>query len=137
MSSFYAWGTKSKRFCLRINIPKRNCWILRIDVVASCQKLAMILLIKWFKNWRYQNMPITENLLIDWYYFMKKNKKNWDDFWNRKLTLKVKFWHLLTPPHYTNFQNSIIFFRYVCWFLGKNLSNWKLENPYYHKNSCR
>ena len=46
------------------------------------------------------------------------------------MTLKVKFWLFLTPPHYTNSQNSIILF----WV---NLSNilppaWKLENPYYH-----
>ena len=29
-------------------------WILRIGVVASCQKLGIILVIKWFKNWCYQ-----------------------------------------------------------------------------------
>jgi hypothetical protein len=29
------------------------------------------------------------------------------------LTLKVNFWHFLTPPHYTNSQNSIISFGYV------------------------
>ena len=31
----------------------------------------------------------------------------------KKLTLKVEFWHFLTPPHYTNPQNSMIFFGYV------------------------
>ena len=30
-----------------------------------------------------------------------------------KLTLKGKFWHFLTPLHYTNSQNSIIYFEYV------------------------
>ena len=32
-------------------------------------------------------------------------KKNWqksDHFWQWKLTLKVKFWHFLTPPEFTN-----------------------------------
>ena len=29
------------------------------------------------------------------------------------MTLKVKFWHFLTPPHNTNSQNSIISFGYV------------------------
>ena len=29
------------------------------------------------------------------------------------LTFKVKFWDFLTLPHYTNSQNSIIFFGYV------------------------
>ena len=42
-----------------------------------------------------------------------KIQKDFNDFWHRKLTLKVKFWHLLTPPHYTNSQNSIISFEYV------------------------
>ena len=50
--------------------------------------------------------------------------------------MKVRFWHLLTPPHYTNLQNSMISFDYS-WFLAKNLSNfvflpWKLHNRYCH-----
>ena len=47
--------------------------------------------------------------------------------------MKVRFQHFLTPPHYTNLQNSMISFDYI-WFLAKNLSNyvsllWKLHNP--------
>ena len=67
----------------------------------------------------------------------KKIEKYSDDFWHRKLTLKVKFWHFLTPPHYTIYQNSIISFDYS-WFLGKNISNFvfpnylKLHNLYCH-----
>ena len=34
------------------------------------------------------------------------------NFWHRKLTLNVKFWPFLTPPHYTNSHNSIISFGY-------------------------
>ena len=69
-------------------------------------------------------------------FFNKKIDKDSDDFWCRKLTLKVKFWHFLTPSHYTNSQNSIISFDYS-WFLGKNLSNFiypdlKLHNLYCH-----
>ena len=42
----------------------------------------------------------------------------------------------MTARHYTNSQNSIVSL-WVCWFFGKNLSNfvlpaWKLYNPYYH-----
>ena len=48
-------------------------------------------------------------------------KKVLDDFCSRKLTLKVKFWHFLTPP-YDNLQNSMISFDYG-YFLVKNLSN--------------
>ena len=36
----------------------------------------------------------------------KKKEKISDNFWLRKLTLKVKLWHFLTPPQ--NSQNSII-----------------------------
>ena len=66
----------------------------------------------------------------------KHRGKDPDDLWHRRLTLKVKFWHFLTLPHFTNSQNSIISF-WVYWFLGKNLSNfvpptWKHYNLYYH-----
>ena len=47
----------------------------------------------------------------------KKNQKDSDDI---KITLKVKFWHFLTPPHYTSVQNSIISFEYVDFFQPKN-----------------
>ena len=43
-----------KDFCRKINIPKGNYWILRIGVGASCQKLGINLVIKWFKSWCYQ-----------------------------------------------------------------------------------
>ena len=35
---------------LRINLPKGNYRIVRIGVVASCQKLDIIFVIEWFKN---------------------------------------------------------------------------------------
>ena len=64
----------------------------------------------------------------------KKIQKYSDDFWHRKLTLKVKFWYFLTASHYSNFQNLVVSFEYS-WFLTKNLSNfvslpWKLHNRY-------
>ena len=47
----------------------------------------------------------------------------------------IDFWKLLRPPliQFSKFNNHI----WVCWFLGKNLSNlvppvWKLHNPYCH-----
>ena len=49
------------------------------------------------------------------------------------LTFKTSdFWKLLRPP-FSELNN----FLWVCWFLGKNLSNfvpsvWKLHNPYCH-----
>ena len=61
-------------------------------------------------------MSITKNVLPNWYYLMEKIEKDSDDFWHRKLTLKVKFWHFSTPLHYTNSQNSIISFGYVYFY---------------------
>ena len=66
----------------------------------------------------------------------KKIEKDSDDFWHRKLTLKVKFWHFLTARHYSNSPNLAISFDYS-WFLAKNLSNfvslpWKRHNRYCH-----
>ena len=66
----------------------------------------------------------------------KKIEKDSDDFWHRKLTLKVKFQHFLTPSHYTNLQNSMISFD-CSWFVAKNLSNfislpWTFHNRYCH-----
>ena len=77
-----------KDFCLRINIHKGNYWILWIGVVMSCQKLGIILVIKLIEKW-------------------------FNDFWCRKLTLKVKFWHFLTPSHRINSLNSKISVGYV------------------------
>ena len=69
----------------------------------------------------------------------KKIEKDSDNFWHRKLTLKVKRlsdFALFDTSPLTQFSkfNS---FLWVCWFLGKNLFNfvppvWKLHNPYCH-----
>ena len=69
----------------------------------------------------------------------KKIEKDSDNFWYRKLTLKVgrlgDFALFDTSPltQFSKFHN----FLWVCWFLGKNLSNFvppacKLHNPYCH-----
>ena len=48
----------------------------------------------------------------------KKIEKDFDDFWRRKLTLKVKFWHYLTPSYslhqpskFNNFLLSMLILR--------------------------
>ena len=82
--------------------------------MASCQKLGIILVINGFKNWFYQKMSITTNVLLDWYSLMKKKiQKDSDNFWHRKLTLKIKFWHFLKNRHYSKFKNSINSFEFV------------------------
>ena len=87
--------------------------------MAMCRKFGIILVIKEFKNWCYQKMSKTKKCAPKLIFFNeKKIEKDSEDFWHRKLTLKVKFWLFLTPPHYTNSQNSIISFGYVD-FLAK------------------
>ena len=82
-------------------------------------------------------MSITKNVVLNWYSSMKtKIEKDSDNFWHRKLTLKVKFWHFLIARHYSNSPNLVILFDYS-WFLARNLSNllslpWKLHNRYCH-----
>ena len=56
-------------------------------------------------------------IFLDEFFF----RKNSVDFWHRKLTLKVQFWHFLRPWHYVNLQNTAISFE-CSWFLSKNLA---------------
>ena len=74
----------------------------------------------------------------------KKIEKDLDNFWYRKLTLKVKrlgdFALFDTSPltQFSKFYKIL----WVCWFVGKNLSNFvppllKLHNPYCHNGETR
>ena len=67
-------------------------------------------------------MSITKNLLLNWYSLMKKKiEKDSDDFWQRKLTLKVKFFDFdTTPLHQFSKFNS---FLSVCWFFDPRTWN--------------
>ena len=108
--------------------------------MGKFQKLDVISGTKVVQFWSYQKMLITKNVLLNWYSSMKKkNEKDSDNFWYRKLTLKVERLGDLalfdTSPltQFSKFNN----FLWVCWFLGKNLSNfvppvWKVHNPYCH-----
>ena len=58
-------------------------------------------------------------------FFNEKNEKDSDDFWRRKVTLKMKFGHLLStsPLHHFVKLNDFLL---ICWFLGKGqlISKW-------------
>ena len=56
-------------------IPKWNSLILRIGVMASCQKLGIILMITSFEKWCYQKMSITQHVFLNWYPSMKQDSK--------------------------------------------------------------
>ena len=64
--------TKLERFLPKNQHTHRNYWILRIGLIGNCQKFGIILGSKWFKNWCYQKMSITRNVLLNWYSSMKK-----------------------------------------------------------------
>ena len=48
--------------------------------------------LKWSKNWSYQKIVFTKNVLLNKYYSIN----DLNDSWHRKFTLKVRFWHFLT-----------------------------------------
>ena len=82
-------------------------------------------------------MSITNNVPLNWYSaFNEKIEKDLDDFWHRNIDFESQILALFdtSPLHqFLKFNN----FLWVCWFLGKNLTNfvpsaWKLDNPYYH-----
>ena len=83
-------------------------------------------------------MPITKNVLLNWYCLTKKKPERVsNDFWHRKLTLKVKLWLFFDTSPLHQFSKSNIFL-WVCWFLGKNCFDFvspdsKLHNQYYKK----
>ena len=108
-----------KDFCSKYKHTQRKYWI---GVMGGAKNWTSLLEIKWFRYWCYQKMQITM-LFFHWYKFEKDS----DDFWHRKLTLKVKSishfdrnrqsrqsCKIQNPnPHYTNSQNFIIFSGYV------------------------
>jgi hypothetical protein len=47
-----------------------------------------------------------KQIILQW----KKNKKDSDNFWRRKFTLKVQNWHFLTTCHRMDTQNLVISF---------------------------
>ena len=59
------------------------------------------------------------------------NVKDWEIF-QGFLTLKVKYRHFLTPPHYTNSQNSKISIEYIDFYANLVPPAWKINNQYYH-----
>ena len=106
--------------------------------MGKCQKLEVILGTKVVQFWSYQKMSITKNVLLNWYSSMKKKiEKDSDNFWYRKLTLKVKrlgdfaLFDTFPLTQFSKFKN----FLWVCWFLDIFFpdfvpSPWKIHKPY-------
>ena len=80
---------KKQNFWPKINILKGNHCILRKRGAPIHQKLGMIL-----ENKGVQNLKLEKDIFYK--KWSPKLIKNSVDFWRRKLTLKVRFWHFLT-----------------------------------------
>ena len=57
----------SKVFGQESTVVKWNYQILGLHQVMVCQKLGVILIIKWFKNWSQQKMLFTKKVRLNWY----------------------------------------------------------------------
>ena len=84
------------------------------------QKLNIILASRVVQKFNLEKIDFTKKcspklIFLDEFFFWKNSV----DFWHRKLTLKVQFWHFLRPRHYVNLQKTAISFEYS-WFLSKN-----------------
>ena len=109
-------------FTQKSTVVQWNCCILWIVIAWELQKLGPIL-----------ESKVVQKLSLEKNVFNKKNSPKlifldeiffWKysvDFWHRKLTFKVQFWHFLRPCHYVNLQNTAISFEYR-WFLSKNFA---------------
>ena len=117
-----------KVFGQESTVVKWNYQILGLHQVTVRQKLGVILVIKWFKNWRQQKMLFTKKVRLNWYssmnFFFRKIQsffyiENWlrksdlGTFWRPTWTsVKVesknylKIYSLLTHPHKTPLLRS-------------------------------
>ena len=116
------WVLKSKVFAQKSTVVKWNFSILWIDIVWGLQKLGLILESKVVQKLSLEKNGFNKKcspklIFLNEFFFWK----NLVDFWHRKLTLEVQFWHFLRPWHYVNLQNTAISFE-CCWFLSKNLA---------------
>ena len=116
------WVLKSQVFAQKSTVVKWNCSILWIDIVWGLQKLGLILESKVVQKLSLEKNVFNKKcspklIFLDEIFFWKNSV----DFWHRKLTLKVQFWHFLRPWHYVNLQNTAISFEYS-WFLSKKLA---------------
>ena len=75
-----------KDFCLKINIPKGNYWILRIGLMGSLSSLQKSEFLKliisffhyfWCQNWDQWHKMSGKNTHIYFFYFRFKNKRVW------------------------------------------------------------
>ena len=65
---FHDWALGiGKVFGQELTVVKWNYQILGLHQVTIHQKLGVILVIKWFKNWGQQKMLFTKKVCFNWY----------------------------------------------------------------------
>ena len=139
MSNFPVGDTKVERFLPKNQCTQRKLLKLRIGVMRRCQKLDIVL-----ENKVIQKLILSKNVNYKKCALIFFNgKENWERFWSfhniQNWLWKSSFVAFDTSSlhQFSKFNN----FLWVCWFLGKNLSNfvppaWKLDNSYYHTSHC-
>ena len=128
-----------KVFGQESTVVKWNYQILGLHQVTVRQKLGVILVIKWFKNWSQQKMLFTKKVLLNWYSSMI--------FFFRKIRMKIHF----ESPKLTLFdklspdgdsKSGTFHLTTDSWFLAKNLAYagcrimkfhyWNSSNAHHH-----
>ena len=110
-------------------------FIFLTKTINSADKIDMILVNKVHKHWSFQKMSITKNVILNWYSSMKKEFRKIQIIFNLENWLCQILALFDSSPLIQNSKfNNLV---WVCWFLGKNLSNfvcpnWKLHNLYCH-----
>ena len=89
-----------KVFGQKSTVVKWNYQILGLHQVTVRQKLGVILVIKWFKNWSQQKMLFTKKVRLNWYssmnFFFRKIRMIFDienSLWKSKIGT---FWRTVT-----------------------------------------
>ena len=84
---FRPWGPIKQDFWPKINTLQRNCCILWIGLVTSWQSVGHTFSKKkTLKNWSW--IKWSPKLIF-------LHEKKTVDFWNKKITSKLRFWHIL------------------------------------------
>ena len=105
-----------------IKLSKINYCIVSFGLMASCQKWGIILVIS------------IKKCALKLVFFNEKNSDRFGWFLRYKIENQILALFYSSPLIQNSKFNN---FLWVCWFLGKNLSNfgstiWKLHNPYCH-----
>ena len=98
---FHDWALGiGKVFGQESTVVKWNYQILGLHPVAVRQKLGVILVIKWLKNWSQQKMLFTKKVRLNWYssmnFFFRKIRMIFDienSLWKSKIGT---FWQTIT-----------------------------------------